>query len=300
VSFLLLVTLLHVLIFVVIARLFFSTLLLSSYLSHLLSLSSPVEDQSQSNSCCANAAVGAYEYLVWREAEARHDTPGDVSRLFVYYVGRIRDKQLYRDKTPISDEGMTLTGAIDALTMKGACLDTTWPFALDKMNEIPPPSSFDEAMRYKISEAKEIPTTIVAMKACLAEGFPIIFGLKLTQKFFRCGRSGMISTPDPHDPQSAEHGLHAMLIVGYSDAEERFIVRNSWGTDWGDGGYCYVPYDYCANPKFNFLGQYAIYGLTDTDFTPEPADDHAHLVDRSTSPSFLSPCLSQSHLFLVL
>lgn len=71
-----------------------------------------------------------------------------------------------------------------------------------------------------------------------------------------------------------------MLIVGYSDAEARFIVRNSWGTDWGDRGYCYIPYDYCANPKFNFLGQYAIYGLTDTDFTPEPLDDHTQLIDR--------------------
>lgn len=241
----------------------------------------PVEDQSQSNSCCANAAVGAYEYLVWREAEARNDQPGDVSRLFVYYVGRMRDKQLYRDRTPIADEGMTLTGAIDALTMKGACLDSSWPFDLRKINEIPPAPTFDEAMRYKISEAKEIPTNVVAMKACLAEGYPIIFGLKLTQKFFRCGRSGLISTPDPNDPQSAEHGLHAMLIVGYSDSEARFIVRNSWGTDWGDRGYCYIPYDYCANPKFNFLGQYAIYGLTDTDFTPEPVDDNSQLIDRS-------------------
>lgn len=140
----------------------------------------PVEDQSQSNSCCANAAVGAYEYLVWREAEARNDQPGDVSRLFVYYVGRMRDKQIYRDRDPIADEGMTLTGAIDALTMKGACLDSSWPFNLQKINEIPPAATFDEAMRYKISEAKEIPTTIEAMKACLAEGYPIIFGLKLT------------------------------------------------------------------------------------------------------------------------
>ena len=224
--------------------------------------------------------MGAYEYLVWREAEAKNDTPGDVSRLFVYYVGRVRDKQLWRDRTPLADEGMTLAGAIDALSMKGACLDSSWPFNLERINDSPPADTFNEAMRYKISEAKEIPTTLTAMKACLAEGFPIIFGLKLTQNFFRCGRSGLISTPDPRDPKSAEHGLHAMLIVGYSDAESRFIVRNSWGTDWGDRGYCYIPYDYCANPTFNFLGQYAIYALTDTDFTPEPADDHEGLIDR--------------------
>jgi hypothetical protein len=78
-------------------------------------------------------------------------------------------------------------------------------------------------MHYKISEAKEIPVTLPAMRACLAEGYPIIFGLKLTKKFFNPGPSGFIDTPNPDDPQSAEHGLHAMLIVGYSDLEERCV-----------------------------------------------------------------------------
>ena len=71
---------------------------------------------------------------------------------------------------------------------------------------------------------------------------------------------GGISTPDPDDPQSSEHGLHAMLIVGYSDRQEVFIVRNSWGTSWGDKGYGYVPYDYICNDDFNFLGPLGKYG----------------------------------------
>jgi len=103
---------------------------------------SPVEDQSQSNSCCANAAVGAYEYLCWREAMANGDTPGDISRLFVYYVGRLRDKQLWKEDTPIADEGMSLTGAIDALTMKGACLQASFPFNLADINRRPPEEAF--------------------------------------------------------------------------------------------------------------------------------------------------------------
>eukprot|EP00913_Durusdinium_trenchii_P003200 g2959.t1 len=63
-----------------------------------------------------------------------------------------------------------------------------------------------------------------------------------------------------------------MLIVGYNDRQEVFIVRNSWGTSWGDGGYGYVPYSYICNDDFNFLGQYAIMGLTEMDFTPGDDD----------------------------
>jgi uncharacterized tellurite resistance protein B-like protein len=38
-----------------------------------------------------------------------------------------------------------------------------------------------------------------------------------------------------------------MLCVGYSDVDKVFIVRNSWGEQWGDKGYCYVPYSYMMN-----------------------------------------------------
>lgn len=71
---------------------------------------SDVEDQSRTNSCCANAVVGSYEYLCKRAAMEQGDTPGDVSRLFVYYVGRLRDKQLYNDWSPLVDDGLTLAG----------------------------------------------------------------------------------------------------------------------------------------------------------------------------------------------
>lgn len=68
--------------------------------------------------------------------------------------------------------------------------------------------------------------------------------------------------------------IETVLVVN------RFIVRNSWGADWADQGYCYIPYNYAANPEFNFLGMYAIYGLTETDFTPESGDDTHALFER--------------------
>lgn len=132
-----------------------------------------------------------------------------------------------------------------------------------------------------------IPLDLDKMRQCLSDGYPIVFGLKLTEQFFFPPYDGFIPTPDPNDPQSAEHGLHAMLIVGYNDRQRVFIVRNSWGSDWGVDGYCYLSYDYVCNPEFNFVGMYAIQSLTDDDLTPD--DDDGHDLEQQVDPSNISP-----------
>ncbi len=58
-----------------------------------------VEDQSNSNSCCANAVAGAYEYLCKRKAMETGDSVGDISRLFIYYVGRKHDQMKWGEDT---------------------------------------------------------------------------------------------------------------------------------------------------------------------------------------------------------
>jgi len=44
-------------------------------------------------------------------------------------------------------------------------------------------------------------------------------------------------------------GGHAVLLVGFKDSTKKFIVRNSWGPDWGDNGYFTLPYKYVIDPK---------------------------------------------------
>jgi len=238
-----------------------------------------IENQADSNSCVANAVAGAYEYLCKRKAMENGDAGddvGDISRLFIYYVGRKRDLfNGYSGNIKVKDEGMFVRGAIEALQMKGACLAETFPFDLEKVNEMPDREAFAEAMDYKISDAMKVPLDLDAMKSCLAEGYPIVFALKLTKQFYTPDERGYVRTPDPEDPMAAEHGRHGMLLVGYSDRQEVFIVRNSWGTEWGDEGYVYVPYDYIANADFNldlYHGQYAIKALEEYDLTPDDDD----------------------------
>ena len=216
-----------------------------------------VEDQSAVSSCTANALAGAYEYLAKRAlGEA-----GDVSRLFIYYNAREYDGGV------TGDTGCTIAAAIQVLQELGACNELTWAYDEDRINHRPLPDAYQEALNFLVEEADEIEVDLDAMKHCLAEGYPFVFGLMLFASFDRAGKRGLVPMPNPMGEDGRqEHGSHAMLCVGYSDQSQAFIVRNSWGEDWGDRGYCYIPYDYLANPEY-CDECWAVRAVSDLDFS---------------------------------
>lgn len=199
-----------------------------------------VEDQGNTSSCVANAVAGAYEYL----ARRHHNTDTDVSRLFIYYNSRAR----HGDED--EDAGTEILEAVEGLREYGACAEATWPFDEDMVTEQPSDEAYDEASWFLVDDVRKVPDRLETWKAALAQGYPIMFGLNLYSSFDRHKRRGLVPIPGSREVQRAEHGGHAMLCVGYSDPDRVFIVRNSWGEDWGDRGYCYIPYDYIMNPKF--------------------------------------------------
>ena len=89
------------------------------------------------------------------------------------------------------------------------------------------------------------------MKGCLASGFPFVFGFSVYDSFEtdEVTQTGVVNMPD----LANEHllGGHAVLAVGYDDASQRFIVRNSWGPDWGQRGYFTMPYIYLMTPDLS-------------------------------------------------
>jgi len=84
------------------------------------------------------------------------------------------------------------------------------------------------------------------MKACLASGYPFIFGFSVYESFHSktVTRTGRAFMPRFHEKM---RGGHAVLAVGYDERERRFLVRNSWGRKWGMSGYFTLPYDYLTN-----------------------------------------------------
>jgi len=204
----------------------------------------PVEAQGDTQSCVANAAAGAYEYL-----QKRHlgEEGYDVSRLFVYFNARNRE---VAENEAITDSGSCIQDAIAGLQEDGACSEDTWPFDPELVNEPPSDAAYAEAKSFLVEEAQFLPHDLNLWKTALAAGQPIIFAVKLFPSFDQL-RRGVVPTPSDQDLQTGTSGGHCMLCVGYSEPDKIFIVRNSWGAKWGDQGYCYIPYSYVMREDLN-------------------------------------------------
>lgn len=201
----------------------------------LRSKCSPVENQGQLGSCTANALAGALEFL-----ELENRTPfTDLSRLFIYYNERAIEHTIK------SDSGAQIRDGVKTLAKQGVCPEKKWPYVISRFEIKPTPACYAEAKKHIITSYHRI-LTLDEMRTCLAEGFPFVFGFTVYESFEsqEVARSGVVNMPD-----SGERvvGGHAVLGVGYSDKQRRFIVRNSWGRGWGQHGYFTIPYGYLAS-----------------------------------------------------
>ena len=132
------------------------------------------------------------------------------------------------------DSGSTIRGVIKGMEQYGCCTENIWKYILTSINQKPSSQSYARANKYRVTNTMHIPAHLNAMKSCLADGYPFVFGLKLFNSFFKPAvlKKGRVPIPGRHEPQSAAHGWHAMVAVGYSDRSQCFFVRNSWGPQW--------------------------------------------------------------------
>ncbi|NOQ36480.1 MAG: peptidase C1 [Methylococcaceae bacterium] len=234
-----------------------------------------VENQAGANSCTANAVVGGYEYFM-----NRLGYEVDFSRLFLYYNARALAAELEGEEE-ILDQGSSISQALEMLMDQGLCHEDTWPYEVKddgkvvNVNEPPAADAYDEAEELKDvpefqwEQPEKIPLDLHTMKHCLAEGYPFVFGLTLFKSFDQVNSHGRVPMPDFDSEEGREsHGNHAMLCVGYKDSIESFIVRNSWGEEWGEDGYCYIPYQYFTDEELCFEC-WKIKGQTDVDLSEE-------------------------------
>jgi len=196
-----------------------------------------IYDQGDLGSCTANAIAAAIEFDQRKEKLAQTFTP---SRLFIYYNERALEGSVS------TDSGAMLRDGIKSVASQGACAEPMWPYVEQKFADRPPAPCYKAGKLHPAVQYSRVPRDLGQLKACLASGYPFVFGFTVYESFESdaVAHSGIASMPQADETAL---GGHAVMAAGYDDAHGRFLVRNSWGVDWGMGGYFTLPYAYLAN-----------------------------------------------------
>lgn len=201
---------------------------------------SPVEDQGDIGSCTANAGVGLLEYYENR-AFGKYL---DASRLFLYKTTR----NLLHWK---GDTGAWLRTTMKAMVLFGIPPEEFFPYDVAAYEDEPSAFCYAFGQNYKSinyyrldRDTGSTTSLLNQVKSFLAAGHPSMFGFTV----YNFGNEkGEI--PFPKNDDSAKGG-HAVVAVGYDDGRKigkdkgALMIRNSWGTEWGEGGYGWLPYKY--------------------------------------------------------
>jgi C1A family cysteine protease len=208
---------------------------------------SPIEDQGSLGSCTAHAGVGLYEYYQ-RRAFGKHI---DGSRLFLYKATR----NLLGWE---GDTGAYLRTTMGAMALFGVPPESYWPYAIPTFDDEPAAFLYAFGQGYKsikyfrLDPPQDTRAIVLErIKHFIAARLPCMFGFTVYSSFPYPG-DGRKEIPYPTANDSVLGG-HAVMAMGYDNnrtiggKKGALLIRNSWGTSWGDSGYGWLPYDYVLN-----------------------------------------------------
>lgn len=207
-----------------------------------------VYDQGQLGSCTANAIAAALEYECILD-DTHFGTP---SRLFIYYMERLREGSVTSDSGAYGRDGFKV------LRKTGAPPEDLWPYDIEAFAEKPDEESYQAATEHKIAEyvhpglgaRRTLIEREEAFKRLLSNRQTIAFGFTVYESFEESwSEQGVM--PVPQKGESILGG-HEVLAVGYlSEYPEHALVRNSWGPNWGVDGYFLMPWRFLCDAQFS-------------------------------------------------
>jgi C1A family cysteine protease len=216
----------------------------------------PIWDQGNLGACTAFAGTAALmEY---------HGTKTDLSQLYLYYKTRELAGNIG------VDSGATMRDLMRAMKKTGTCEESLWPYRISKYATKPPAAADTNAAKYRIGSYWTFDDDgiddVTQIKNYLAQyGRGVLIGMRVYSNFEKVGSNGILTLPNL--VRDSFLGGHAIKIVGYDEhfrdkpcflrsllnsflgivdtgETDYFIVRNSYGPEWGHNGYFYMPCAY--------------------------------------------------------
>jgi hypothetical protein len=139
------------------------------------------------------------------------------------------------------DSGAYIRDGIKVTNKQGAPLERLWPYNIKQFRNKPAVAAIQDALNRKVLRYERVNNHEGCLDA-INNGFPVVIGYLVYQSFMTpvVERTGIM--PYPNIRRERLLGGHAVLLVGYDKAKQHYIVRNSWGSNWGDKGYFYMPF----------------------------------------------------------
>lgn len=179
----------------------------------------PIRDQGNQNSCVAMTAACIKEFQEYFDS---------LQKKKLYFSPQF----IYNNRKNQKTEGMTIRDLLKILQKKGCCLESTYSYGNIESPKKIPYYVYEEASKHKIKNYFRI-DTIIGLKNALINYGPclIAFPVYNNKKYFwkKENNKKILSG-------------HALTVVGYN--KKGFILRNSWGEEWGDNGYTIYPYSH--------------------------------------------------------
>lgn len=190
---------------------------------------------------CVGWAV-ADSALRWLFVKAnRLDKAELLSVRYVWMAAKETDDLSSRPTTFIETGTTSVKAAMDVVRDYGIVLDTLLPFANGQLYTGAMHVFYAHAASLRIASYFNLGRDLQDWRSWIVNRGPIITRLDIDQTWIDANKDN--ANLNVYQPDPAGQG-HAVALVGYT--EDYFIVRNSWGTDWGDGGYAYASNAYAA------------------------------------------------------
>ena len=210
----------------------------------LRKFATPVGDQGQTSRCSAYAWTHALELSDGILGKPPAKLSVNYTMLSFQKMQGDADGYAWAYKGGDGTVGGPEPGA--ALAQDGTCRQELWPD--DAQRPLAPDAGLARDAALHKLPGRPHPIAIDDLKKVLSAGCPVHVAMNTGSAFSEVGRDGVFNAAEP---ASGQHGRHAMLITGYTG--NFFTVKNSWGENWGDKGYSYVPKKVLAESDAEFV-----------------------------------------------